>query len=431
MKKLLIAITTIFIAIVLVACGKDNSKNVKEVISQAQNMTLDELVEKAYQESNGKTVNGIGNSSRGKPAGEAFVKYIKTKHADYTGQIGWQQPKENSIFQSLTSDTKGNSKFAVTLIQDGNQINSKMVKTGILLNFIPKDWKNAAGVDIEENGTPLALQTLSKVFMYNSVDPTYKFNNVWQFVRQGERTLFMGLESEPVGKNFLVMLTKESYAKVLKEAFDALTEAEKQYFQPIIDGLAAKATELKLGENGKYALAWIQQYVKQLQVETDDSPISNILVKKANVKKQGLLVYSKLRSIKETEETSVNNIKVAAYENGYVGFGGYAYKHYLQIPKNSPYPWTAAAFITYMVTQKDGFNPWGKDMGGYSSNPNINQDHSKDGYVEGVNKFPAKNDRGAQWWLTNEPGKGRLVIEDPVYASEHAFTVGDWIALIK
>ena len=39
----------------------------------------------------------------------------------------------------------------------------------------------------------------------------------------------------------------------------------------------------------------------------------------------GLLVYSKLRSVEESAAVSVNNIKVAAYEDGYEGFGGYGY----------------------------------------------------------------------------------------------------------
>ena len=41
------------------------------------------------------------------------------------------------------------------------------------------------------------------------------------------------------------------------------------------------------------------------------------------------------RSVEESAETSVNNIAVAAYQDGYQGIGGYAYKHYLQVLKLS------------------------------------------------------------------------------------------------
>ena len=49
--------------------------------------------------------------------------------------------------------------------------------------------------------------------------------------------------------------------------------------------------------------------------------------------------------------------------------GGFGYCHYLFVTDNSPLPWTACAFIAYMTCTADGFSAWGKDIGGYSSNP--------------------------------------------------------------
>ena len=145
-----------------------------------------------------------------------------------------------------------------------------------------------------------------------------------------------------------------------------------------------------------------------------------------------MLVYSKLRSVEETDTSSKNNIKIAAYEDGYQGIGGYGSCHYLFVTDNSPYPWTACAFIAYMTTTVDGFSAWGKDMGGYSSNPTVLQaneekyNHSTGGYVDGVDVYPAKDDRGYQWWLN----EGKLVVEDPEYCSSVAFTVGSWLELL-
>lgn len=427
MKKFFAFLFLGLMTISLVACNASKSE-VEKIIEEAESMTFDEIMEKAYEESNGKKLYGLGNSSRGKTAGESFVAEMKERFPDYDGEIEWSQPKENSIFQMLESDSKSaNPQFSMTLIQDGSQIKSKMIDTGILLNYIPKEWRDAQGTDLEENGNPLTLQTLSKVFMFNDVNSDKEFNNVWHFVRQNEKPMFMGLQSEPIGFNFLLMLTNEKYIPIVKGAFDALSQAEKDYFKPTIDGLKAKANELDLPTNAEYSLAWIQLWVKQMNVQTDDGPISNDLVRKSASGQSALIVYSKLRSIEETEEASVNNVKVAAYEDDYVGFGGYAYKHFLQVVKTSPLPWTSIAFINYMVTDIDGFNPWGKDMGGYSSNPNINQDHTKDGWVDGENVFPAKNDKGYEWWVSLDAGKGRLVVEDPNYASKVSFTVGSWI----
>ena len=49
--------------------------------------------------------------------------------------------QNNKIFDQLTADSlKDTGTFAMTLIQDGNQIEAKMVQTGILDTFIPSPW---------------------------------------------------------------------------------------------------------------------------------------------------------------------------------------------------------------------------------------------------------------------------------------------------
>ena len=47
------------------------------------------------------------------------------------------------------------------------------------------------------------------------------YDNCWDFVAEGEHGLFMDIDSEVVGKNFLYMLTSDTYSAWLKEAFDA------------------------------------------------------------------------------------------------------------------------------------------------------------------------------------------------------------------
>ncbi|MDR0435449.1 MAG: hypothetical protein LBH11_01570 [Propionibacteriaceae bacterium] len=400
---------------------------VAAILDEAQGMTNEELFRRAIEESNGKTLYGIGNSSRGATAATAFIAALQAIDPSYNGTIEWTQPKNNSIFTILNADiTSASHEFSMTLIQDGNQIQTKMINTGNLLNFIPKDWRDATGVDIDANGTPLALQTLSKVFLFNNLDVNANYTNVWDFVAEGSAPMFMGVNSEPVGKNFLYMLTEPTYAGYMKEAFDKLPAAQQAYFQKTVDEVAGDVEGLGLeGENAKYALAWIKLWVTQYNEKTDDGPICNDLVTTSAAGQSALIVYSKLRSVEESATASAANVTVAAYQNDYAGPGGYGYKHYLMIPKTSPLPWTAAAFISFMVTEYDGFAAWGKDIGGYSSNPNINQDHSEDGFVDGVDTYPAKNDKGYDWWTAADGG--RLVLEDPEYASRVSANLSDWI----
>ena len=458
------------------AAEPENLTATQQIIKEAEGMTLEELAKKAIEESNGKMFYGVGNSSRGKSALPLFIEYLQSIDSSYNMEFEWQQPKNNKIFDQLTADSlKGTGTFAMTLIQDGNQIESKMVQTGILDTFIPKDWADAngttadaytgflplqtlnkvfmyncvgdktydncwdfvaegEGVIVEGNDKPLALQTLNKVFMYNTVgDKT--FTNCWDFVAEGVAPLFMGVNSELVGKNFLYMLTRDDYAAWLKESFEALSADEQAYFQPTIAEMESEAADLGLGADGAYALAWIKLWVESYNAQTDDGPICNTLVDASAKDQFGLLVYSKLRSVEESSSVSVNNIKVAAYEDGYQGIGGYGYCHYLFVTDNSPLPWTACAFIAYMTCTADGFSAWGKDMGGYSSNPTVAEEteanfhHSIGGMAEDGTtvEFAAKNDRGYEWWTTN----GKLVLEDPEYCADVAFTVGSWIEMLS
>ena len=406
----------------------------QQIIQEAQGMTLEELAQKAIEESNGKTFLGVGNSSRGKSALPLFIEYLQSIDPSYTMEFEWQQPKNNKIFDQLTADSlKDTGTFAMTLIQDGNQIESKMVQTGILDTFIPKDWAEANGTTPEEYQGYLPLQTLNKIFMYNNTG-SKSYDNCWDFVAEGEHGLFMDIDSEIVGKNFLYMLTRDDYAAMLKEAFDALSAEEQAYFQPTINEMASEAESLGLGENGKYALAWIKLWVGSYNAQTDDGPICNTLVDQSATDQFGLIVYSKLRSVEESASVSKNNITVAAYNDGYTGMGGFGYCHYLFVTDNSPLPWTACAFIAYMTCTADGFSAWGKDIGGYSSNPEVAAKneaiyhHETGGMAEDGTtvEYAALNDHGYDWW-TNE---GKLVLEDPEYCASVSFTVGSWIEML-
>lgn len=440
------------VASTIVSCGpKAPASEVEKVIAEAQELDRADLYKKAIDEINGKEMNAVGNSSRGKTAQESFLNYLRGKSydavtqsyvadatirsefpnykEDLTATINWTQPKNNQIFAQISNDVRSaKPTLSMTLIQDGSQIQSKMLDTGILLNYIPKEWNG----DEAKNGHPFALQSLNKVFMYNTVNSDKTFGNMWDFVAEGEKPMFMGLDSEPVGRNAMLMMTREDYSDVIKLAYDALAASDaKTRIKTIVDELITTASDLGLNHaSAPYALAWIKLWVSQMEKKTDDGPIMTDLAKKSAGGSSALIVYSKLRSVTETEESSKKNVKVAAYEDGYVGVGGFMYKHYLQVLKTSPLPWTSVAFIHYMTTTLKGFEAWGRDIGGYSSDLSITPDHSRDGYVNGVNEFPVLNDRGYDWWSTNEAGKGRMVIEDPIYASSVAYTVGDWIALI-
>lgn len=416
------------------AVEPENLTATQQIIKEAEGMTLDELYAKAIEESNGATFYGVGNSSRGKTALPLFIEHLQTIDPSYNMEFEWQQPKNNKIFEQLTADSlKDSGTFAMTLIQDGNQIESKMVQTGILDTYIPKEWAEANQTSPDEYAGFLPLQTLNKVFMYNNTGDKV-FDNCWDFVAPDNHSLYMDIDSEIVGKNFLYMLTEDKYAAMMKEAYEALPAEEQAYYTSTINEMESEAADLGLSADAAYSLAWIKLWVGSYNAQTDDGPICNTLVTASATDQSGLLVYSKLRSVEESDTVSVNNVNVAAYQDGYKGIGGYGYCHYLFVTDNSPLPWTACAFIAYMTCTEDGFSAWGKDMGGYSANPQVAEaiettyNHSKGGYDEnGNNVYDCKNDRGYDWWVSN----GGLVLEDPEYCASVSFTVGSWIELLS
>ena len=162
--------------------AEENLTETQKIIKEAEGMTLEELAKKAIEESNGATFYGVGNSSRGKSALPLFIEYLQSIDPNYTMEFDWQQPKNNKIFDQLTADSlKDVGTYAMTLIQDGNQIESKMVKTGILDTFVPLDWANANGTTADAYEGYLPLQTLNKVFMFNNTG-SKTYTNCWDFV---------------------------------------------------------------------------------------------------------------------------------------------------------------------------------------------------------------------------------------------------------
>ena len=78
---------------------------------------------------------------------------------------------------------------------------------------------------------------------------------------------------------------------------------------------------------------------------------------------------------------------------------------YCQIAANGPRPYTAMLFIEYLLGE-EGFEPWGSDIGAYSSNKDL-----------GVND----GDQPLSFW------REKLVFEDPAYISANKATVSDFI----
>ena len=206
---------------------------------------------------------------------------------------------------------------------------------------------------------------------------------MWQLTEKQFKgnIVFKSPDQETVNMNFLVMLTNEEWSGKLAEAYKALY-----------------GKEIELGDYENAGYKWIAEFLGNCVFGKSDTTLAEELSQDTAAGKAGLFVLSKLRS----SSVLTDNLTVGQYEAAKTGtiikpFSGFMYPMYAMITANSSRPYTAMLFIEYLMTA-EGFAPWGKSIGAYSSNNTI---APKDG------DLPL-----ADW-------KASLVMEDPKYILEN------------
>lgn len=403
-KKSLLALCSFLMSVTaLTSCG-DSTSEVKKAIKEAETLSYTELVAKAKEEIGTNTFNTYGNSSQLEKALTAFgeatgIKTQNTKKGDsetYT-ELGTSFSTEKYVADMV-------------LLQDGNNLQKKMLNPGYVNNYVPKDVKDKIAKDDQE---PLAAVYLNKVFMYNNTDfngtnadtakvgqLTNYMTNVWQVAGTKEdkghisNLSFKSPSQENVNMNFLVMLTSDTWVAKLKDAYKAY------YGKDYVEEKAYKNIGYK----------WIAEFLTNSQKHDSDGTACKNVAKGVGGS-IALVNLNKNKDLKEDgvgKESKANLTYVAREaESTLKGFGGFCYKMYALVPDNAKYPYTACAFINYLLT-KEGFGQaWGAKDGYYSTN--------SDAEI-------ASTDKPVSWW------KERLVIEDPKYVSSNYTDVSEFIA---
>ena len=376
MKKYL----ALFLSISLMLLCIPALADVADTIADAETLSHDQLVEKAMAEEGTFIV--YGNTSRITTALENFQKIY-----DIPGESN--NLKDAEIYTKLESEASGSGKGAdMVMIQDGAQLTYAM-DDGILLNFLPADIKDTVA---EEDQNPLIHQWINKVFIYNNLgDSVPAIKNVWELTDPAMKgnIIFKNPENEQVNMNFLVMVTSDKWA-------DALAQAYKDW----------KGEDIDLGEYKNAGYKWIAEFLSNCTFGSSDTTIAEEISQETAGGKIGLFVLSKLRS----SSVLTDNLTVAQYDasaNGYsiAPFSGFMYPMYALIPASAPRPYTAALFIEYLMTA-DGFQPWGKSIGAYSTSSAV---------------APNEGDLGIDTW------KSTLVTEDAEYILDNYEAVSSFV----
>lgn len=396
MKKRLVSILIAAILIVsavfvFAACDPDD-KNVAELVAEAQNMTWDEIYAKAKEETG--DFRAYGNTSRITTAMANFVaKYGQELGLNEKNAVG-SKMNDSAIYTTLASEyaSTNNSKGAsMVMIQDGAQLVLYREQTKMLINYVPQSMKSKVDA---EGQVPLVQQYINKLFIWNNTgDNVPSITNVWQLTEPAmkSKVFFKSPSLEQVNMNFLIMLTSDEWATKLAEAY-------KAYY----------GKDIQLGSYKNAGYKWVAEFIANANFAIDsDTTMARELSKTENAGNIGLFVLSKLRD----SSVTADNLQVGAFvkENDqYVTinpFAGFMYPMYCQVAANGPRPYTALLFIEYLMTE-EGFEPWGSEIGAYSSNSDI-----------GVND----GDETLAFW------KNILVFEDPDYIRANKATVVDFV----
>ena len=365
MKKLV----ALLLAALLMLSGSAALANVADEVALGEAMTHEELLEKALAEEGSFVV--YGNTSRIATALEEFTALY-----GIAGEAN--NLKDAEIYIKLETEMSGGAKGAdMVMIQDGASLKSQALEMGYLVNFVPASVKDSVG---EEDLNPLVQQYINKVFIWNNLgDNAPAITNVWQLTEPQMKgnVIFKNPESEQVNMNFLVMLTSPEWSDKLAQAYESL------YGTPI---------DLSGYENAGYK--WIAEFLSNCTFGNSDTTIAEDISQESAQDKIGLFVLSKLRSSSVyTDNLTVGQYKATEEGTAIEPFSGFMYPMYAMVTSNASRPYTAMLFIEYLMTS-EGFAPWGKSIGAYSTNTQV---------------VPNEGDLGIDVW------KQTLVMEDPDY----------------
>ena len=397
MKKLL--------ALVLAACllmtVVPAFATVADTVAASENLTHDELVEKAKAEEGTFIV--YGNTSRISTAAENFSKL-------YDIPFESNNLKDAEIYTKLESEIKGSAKGAdMVMIQDGAQL-TYAIEDGWVVNYVPASVKDTVG---ESDRNPLVHQYINKLFIYNKLGENVPaIKNVWELTAPEMKgnIIFKNPENETVNMNFLVMLTSDENAAKMADAY-------KAYY----------GTDIVLDSDCPNAgYQWIKMMYQNGAVLGDsDGDIAKAIgnpEQESDTKWSALITLNKY--IKNRKDSTKNP---GNYTLDYVKemdpVAGFIYPIYGLITKNADNPELAKAFLVWLfteegwvgdgtTTQRDGsvYKGMSGRMGDYSGNQSL-------AVTEG--DLPV-----TEW-------KKILIQEDPIYAAAHRADVEDFIKLIK
>lgn len=390
-KALSILLILSLVAVSVFANGtKETAKVEENAFAAGQKLSTAELLEKAKAETGDFYV--YGNTSRVANAVTGFVDKYGAELGLTKDTATGTKMNDSDIYTTLLQEYMSTSAkgASVVMIQDGAQLLTYKAGTDILENFVP-----ASVSDVLEEGdkAPLVQQYINKLLIWNNIGKDAQvITNVWQLTEPQwkDKVFFKSPTSEQVNMNFLVMCTSEAWSAKLADAYKDLY-----------------GKDIQLGSYKNAGYKWVAEFIANCNFSiSSDTTIAKTMAKAESEGCVGLFVLSKFRDV---DASIKGNLSVGAWQSTEIApFAGFMYPMYAQIIKKTSRPYTAMLFVDYLMSA-EGFSPWGKDIGAYSTNPAIPVNTNE-------------GDKDITFW------KNCLVAEDADYIRLNKTSVQDFVS---
>ena len=303
---------------------------------------------------------------------------------------------EADMFTKLSTEVNSAAQGAdMALLQNAYRMKNELISEDLLVNYFPEKYKDVVAAEYQD---PAAILFVSKLLFMNKTGEAKDLTNVWELTEDAQKgnIYFKNPEDEPVGMNFLIMLTSDEWNAKLEAAY-------KNYYGKDWDNQANYTS---------CAYEFLDKFLANCNYTYSADGGICTGIAEGNPGSIGLFVFSKLR----TNEAARNNLQICATANdgaGIEGFAGFMYPTYAQICADTDMPYTCALFINYLLSQEGGA-AWNNEnnMGSYLANTSIPLVPDATGL-----------DKEVDYWLE------RCVIEDGAYLAEHYAEVYEFIAM--
>ena len=367
MLKKILSILIIVSLVLLSSCGKKQVV-VSEINSFAEEMDFDDLVKEAIKESNGKTFKVKSSLPRIDETLDDFLEYLIKIDPDFDFDIDFEEMDDENIVNVINEEKKNKDSVAVIIGKNANTF-KELKDKGRLFTYVPIDYRKANEIKKEDAPSDMVLVSkFSPVFTDN--DEIKDIDNMWKFLFSEDNEFYIGVYKDEYDYFLDSMLTDEG-VRIMKEAYDALSDVEKEVIQDIF--------------KKDPVVSAINENIKNSELYKDKLDVLDFMY----------LIDKKLVQSDDFDGTSF----ILGHNENYKGVAGY-FNNYIYADSYSPLPYTTLCFINFALSKFDGFKSLANEPFFYTPNNLIREEITD--YYAAQRKSDNIEDRGYTWWKNNK-----------------------------